>query len=229
MGKEVKFKSVINWYNELEDKKRNRILNLIQVDGIFRLDDNEIEMIKGMFQFVCKEIENGIDEEKIINKLLKNGIEKDDAEIFVEYASVNKGEMTASELINNMSIDKYNKILCFVVNKIHLYREINFIPFEEFIEECDFKNEIEAKIVLKLLNTYINRIIERDMTIENIVDKLTKVNNVNQDYISLFKSIITENLNELRMASLMFKLTKVEAYIDEIYNEKYELDDKEEI
>lgn len=222
-------KNSVEWINGLEEKRRKRILNLINLEGTFRLQGIEILNIKVFVNFITKEFENGIDENNIISKLLKAGIDKECANILVEYSQSMMLETQGIRIVKDMSIENFEEVLIFILNKIHLYREINFIPFEEFTESLKFKNEVEAKLVLRLINTYFNRIKSREMTIENVRDIFIKIHELDISYVNLFANIIKENLDELRNAYIVFTMNRMQDFMDNFEeDDDYEEDGEQE-
>lgn len=221
-------KNSVEWINGLQEKKRKRILDIIDSGGTFRLQEIEILNIKVFVNFITKEFENGIDEKNIISKLLKAGIEEECANILVNYSQYIMLEISAIKIIKDMSIEHFEEVLTFILNKIHLYREIYFIPFEEFTESLKFKNEVEARSVLRLINTYFNKTISREMTIENVKDIFIKIHELDVSYVNIFENIIKENLEELRKAYIIFKINGIQAFIDGFEDdEDYEEDEDE--
>lgn len=202
-------KNMILWFNKLEENKKVEILNYVEINSIFKLQDEELTHIKVFREYVRELIMQQDDKIIIMERLTKSGFEEDSARKLL-YATDKYINITNdSKSIINMEPSRFEELIKFIISKVILYREFNYIPFNKFVEEFNFINKKEANEALRYIHHNIILIVSRKISLETSKEMLTRQYDIPEEMVDIFYKGVNDNIKELREAYLFQRLNEV--------------------
>ena len=217
-----KIKDLINWLNSLDDVIRGYVLKFVSNNCLFGLNDEDFLKVKELRSIIIEMINQNLDKEQIIKKLLLLGLEDVAAEKLYFYAIKNAMILDDAMIVKKLNQDKLEKIVDFVINKIFLYDDALLYPFDYFVKTYEFSNSDEAGKTVRVLYNLIGKVSERKYSINTLKVKLEKDLDFPCHLSEVIVKKVTDNIEELQKVYITTKLRELFMEEDEEGGEEAE-------
>lgn len=211
-------KSLVEWFNQINDDKRKYILESMDNNYQLIIDKQDFNNFKFLRDKIIEIILNGLDEEKIIKKLITSGLEELSARNFYTYCNFYAKPMNDSKILKIMDLDNFIKTVDFVFDNMFFYYQIEYYSPEKLIKVGGFNNSDEARKAIRFIYNYVSRVLDRKISPSFLSNILEVDFDIPKSLIDALIGRIDDNLTSLREARLMTKLIDVEEKIDSFDN-----------
>lgn len=225
-------KESISQFNQFNDEQRMFIRNCIDQSFSVRmsnylLNPQQLQGYLVLLNNIVELIQQEVDKEKVVKKLIINGLEADDANLFYDFGSRIEKMTADSEIINSMSVNSFKCAINFVIEKMFLSREYSLYSLDYVTNLCDFKNKAEMAKAIGFLYSKIESISTKEISLATLksifeVDYLIK-----GDLQDAFFQCINEKLSDIYQAQLFNQLQRVLCKIDQLEDEIESIKTKE--
>lgn len=214
-----RLKDMVVWFNRLEINDKNLILRYVKINSLFKLEENDIDHIKILRDFVVGRINHQEDKNIISETLTEMGLEKEDVNSLVLSIERYIDVVNDSKSISMMEPDKFRRLIDFIINNVILYKEFNHIPFSEFVGKFNFADTNEAKTVLRYIRQNILLVSSRKIGLETSRKMLMRQYDIPEELCNIFYIGVEENIVELREAFLLQRIDNLNEMLLDIIKE----------
>lgn len=202
-------RDMIVWFNKLDEKNKEKILKHVEINSIFKLQDDELEHIKVFINYAIQASMLQEDKDDVVEKLYKAGLEKESTRKLLHSIDRYSNIINDSKLIIKIESDRFEKLVKFIIDKVIIYREFSYIPFSEFVEEFNFHNKKEASDVLRYIHYNISLISSRKISLDTSKKMLTRQYDIPEEICDIFYKEVNDSITELREAYLFQNLDNI--------------------
>lgn len=210
-----KIRGAINWLMELDQKKKENTLEHLKLNALFRLNDERLENIKVIREYVADLIFDGTGEDEIAGKLEKLGLDQETSIELVSNINTFMVRYNESAVVSSLDISRFTNVIDFIINNVFIYNEYDYIPYNEFVEMFDFKNSNEATTTLRFINSHILMVAGRKVSIDTLRKILVKQYELSVEQTNIFIEKITENIVDIRQAYILDEIMRIKTKLDE--------------
>lgn len=217
-------KESIVWYTELQDDKRNFILNCLKNDYSVRLsnflfNEQEVQNYLSLIDNIVELVSKIIDKEKTMKKLIAYGMEEKDAKLFfVKCESFVRTKRDVA-IVKNMNAKSFKCALDFVINKMCLLEEYRYYSPAYVMNYCSFQNSQEMAKTLRFLYFAVSVISKRSFSLPVFETVLKNDYCIPDELVNIFITSVEKQLSGLKEAQMYFKINEVFKRVE--YIERY--------
>ncbi|WP_366924784.1 hypothetical protein MFMK1_001784 [Metallumcola ferriviriculae] len=218
--------NVVEWFYNLSENKRDDILDVLNHGSIISLDSETQKMLKKLRDKVIHQIRELEEKKKVLKYLTGSGVKKDEAKVIYKYCRSVKPQLEDSIAIKKMNSDAFYDVVEFIINKVFVYKEYKYYPFNELVRLGDFQKTDEAGQSLRFLFNMISLVCKREVRPSTLEQILIKDFDLSQELADIVTESVQVNLDEIQKTYLVSTIDELNQKVECIESMLDDLDDR---
>lgn len=205
-------KNNIEWFNSLEENKREYSLNYLlgKEKNHSKLSNEEGNNLDHLRVGVKNLIDQGYSKSKVLIKLESFGLSDKIALILYNSAAECNSMLANAQLINNIDDELFSNFLSFVIEEYLLLGYYNLRSSDSYSELDKFKKPDHADRIWSVINFKVKEVLGRWISLPKLREELLDRFRLSESKSNIFVNLIDQNLNELEKTFIIKKLQNIE-------------------
>ncbi len=219
----MSLKTIITTFNSLPENKFNFFLKCVNLDksivlnsSYVELSNSDLNLFNELRNKVISLIEEDLEEQTIIKKLINSGLDDEFAQTLIKYCIENLRLIKDAEFISSIPTKQFDQIISSVLKNFFLYHDYQQYFSNYYVDLFKLNNTRELKIILRFLQHHIELVSGRIISPEMLRLKIEKEYNVPKEITDIIYHYIVKYLNEIQNTYLLSRLNSLYSRIDNI-------------